>query len=332
MEVISMFAKKALFTMCLVGSVVLSQSALALEKLRLAQNLAPISALSIIAKQQGLFEKYGLDVEVINTTSGRQALEAVLGGGADIATTAEAPTTAAAYAGQKIALLARTEYSDLKTLTLAGSAINTVADLKGKRLGYAAGTGSEVYTWTLLRRAGLTDKDVTLVNLRPQDMVAAAASGSIDAYDIFEPYVANGKRVLGSKVRDLDTKGVYSETFNIVTQQSYLAAHPAQAQNFLHALLDAETWIKANRVAAISRVAKTVGMTEAELGEIWDDYVFHLTLDQRVIDTLTAHAQWRLESGNAAGGATRVPDLRALIFSEPLKAIAADRVTLEVGQ
>lgn len=327
-----MFAKKAVFALCLVGSAMLSQGAFALEKLRLAQNLAPISALTIIAKQQGFFEKYGLDVDVINTTSGRQALEAVLGGGADIATTAEAPTTAAAYAGQKIAFLARMEYSDLKTVTLASSSVSKVADLKGKRLGFAAGTGSEVYTWTLLRHAGLTDKDVTLVNLRPQDMVAAAASGSIDAYDIFEPYVANGKRVLGDKVRELDTKGIYSETFNIVTQQSYLAAHPVVAQNFLHALLDAETWIKANRVAAISRVAKDVGLTEAELTQIWDDYVFHLTLDQRVIDTLTAHAQWRLETGNAAGGAKQLPDLRGLIFSAPLKAVAADRVTLDVAQ
>ncbi|WP_341962826.1 NrtA/SsuA/CpmA family ABC transporter substrate-binding protein [Pseudomonas sp. RC10] len=324
--------KKAALALMVMGYALGSQSAWALEKVRLAQNLAPISALSIIAKQQGLFEKYGLDVDVINTTSGRQALEAVLGGSADIATTAEAPTTAAAFAGQKIAFLARTEYSDLKTLTLSGSGINTLADLKGKRLGYAAGTGSEVYTWTLLRKAGLSNKDVTLVNLRPQDMVAAAASGSIDAYDIFEPYVSNGKRVLGDKVRQLDTRGVYSETFNIVTQQSYLAAHPAVAQNFLHALLDAETWIAANREEAVKRLAKTVGMTEPELNDVWDDFVFHLVLDQRVIDTLTAHAQWRLETGNAAGDAKQIPDLRALIFAAPLKAIAPDRVTLSATQ
>lgn len=327
-----MNAKKAILAMCVMGYALANQSAWALEKVRLAQNLAPISALSIIAKQHGLFEKYGLDVEVINTTSGRQALEAVLGGGADIATTAEAPTTAAAFAGQKIAFLARTEYSDLKTLALSGSGIKTVADLKGKRLGYAAGTGSEVYTWTLLRSAGLSSKDVTLVNLRPQDMVTAAAAGSIDAYDIFEPYVSHGKRVLGDKVHELDTRGIYSETFNIVTQQSYLATHPAVAQKFLHALLDAETWIKANRAEAVKQVAKSVGMTEPELDAVWGDFVFQLVLDQRVIDTLTAHAQWRLASGNAAGDAKQLPDLRALIFAAPLKTVAPQRVTLDSAQ
>lgn len=324
-----MLAKKIAVALCLLSGAVASHGALALEKVRLAQNLAPISAMTIIAKERGLFEKNGLDVQVINTTSGRQALEAVLGGGADIATTAEAPTTAAAYAQQKIAFLARTEYSDLKTLTLADSSITSAAELKGKRLGYASGTGSEVYTWTLLRKAGLTDKDVKLINLRPQDMVAAAASGSIDAYNIFEPYVANGKRVLGDKVSELDTRGTYSETFNIVTLQSYLSAKPAVAQSFLKALLEAEAWITANRGETVKVVAKAVGMTEPELDEIWDDFVFHLTLDQRVIDTLTAHAQWRLESGNAAGNATQVPDLRALIFAAPLQAVAPDRVTLD---
>lgn len=324
-----MFAKKIVIALCLLGSAITTHGAPALEKLRLAQNLAPISGMTIIAKERGLFEKNGLDVEVINTTSGRQALEAVLGGGADIATTAEAPTTAAAYAGQKIAFLARTEYSDLKTLTLARSSVASATDLKGKRLGYAAGTGSEVYTWTLLRSAGLTDKDVRLVNLRPQDMVAAAASGSIDAYNIFEPYVANGKRVLGDKVSELDTRGVYSETFNIVTLQSYLSAKPAVAESFLRALLEAETWMNANRDESVKLVAKAVGMTESELDEIWDDYIFHLTLDQRVIDTLTAHAQWRLETGNAAGDVKQVPDLRALIFTAPLQAVAPDRVTLD---
>ena len=66
--------------------------------LRLAQNLSPISGVAIIAKDQGFFEAQGLDVEVSNFTSGKQCLETVMGGAADIATTAEAPTTAATMA------------------------------------------------------------------------------------------------------------------------------------------------------------------------------------------------------------------------------------------
>src|SRR6266436_2760572 len=147
----------------------------AVEKVRLAQNQSPISGVSIIADRKDFFAKNGLDVEVFNFTTGKQCLDTVMGGGADIATTAEAPTTATA------------------------AQIRKPADLKGKRIAFTAGTGGEVYTMQLLKAAGLGKDDVTLVNLRPQDMVAALASGSIDAYGTWEPHIANGIKALGAK-------------------------------------------------------------------------------------------------------------------------------------
>jgi ABC-type nitrate/sulfonate/bicarbonate transport system substrate-binding protein len=56
-------------------------------KTRLAQNLSPISGLVLVAKAEGFFDQHGLDVGVSNFTSDKQALDTVLGGGADIATT-----------------------------------------------------------------------------------------------------------------------------------------------------------------------------------------------------------------------------------------------------
>ena len=165
--------------------------------LRLAQNLSPISGVAIVAKEQGFFDKQGLDVEVSNFTSGKQCLETVMGGAADIATTAEAPTTAATMAQQPIAFLARMEYSDLKTLTDASANVATLADLKGKRIGFTAGTGGEVYTMAVLKEANLSSEDVTLVNLRPQEMLAALTAGSIDAYNTWEPHISNGQKTLG---------------------------------------------------------------------------------------------------------------------------------------
>jgi len=299
----------------------------AADKIRLAQNLAPISGLAIIAKQKNLFEKYGLDVAVSNFTSGRQALETVLGGGADIATTAEAPITAAALARQKIALLARMEYSDDKTLISKSSGINSAADLKGKRIGYTVGTGGEIYTLTLLKKAGLTKNDVTLVNLRPQDMVAALSTNSIDAYNTWEPHISNGKKALGDKVKELDTKGVYAETFNLVVTEEYLSKNEKTVTAFLRAILDAERFLKANRDESITIIAAATGMKKEELADIWNDYIFELVLDERVLSTLKNHAEWRLESGNAPAGAT-LPDFHKFIFAAPLKQVAPERVKI----
>jgi len=299
----------------------------AVEKVRLAQNQSPISGVSIIADRKGFFEKNGLDVEVFNFTTGKQCLDTVMGGGADIATTAEAPTTAAAMSGQKIAFLARTEYSYIKTLTATPAQIRTPADLKGKRIAFTAGTGGEVYTMQLLKKAGLGKDDVTLVNLRPQDMVAALASGSIDAYGTWEPHIFNGIKALGSKATPLDTKGIYAETFNIVLMQDYLQKKPEVAKNFLKSLVEAEAWMKANRDEAINVVAEFVKMPIDELKPIWDDYVYQVALDDQTLNVLNAHASWRLASGNHPPGAV-MPDWRTVIFSGPLKAIAPDKVLI----
>ncbi|MDX2205314.1 MAG: NrtA/SsuA/CpmA family ABC transporter substrate-binding protein [Hyphomicrobiaceae bacterium] len=300
-------------------------SASAAEKVRLAQNLSPISATVIIAKQKGFFAKHGLDVEVSNFTSGKKCLDTVLGGGADIATTAEAPTTAAAMSKQPIAFLARMEYSDLKTLVAADAKIGGPADLKGKKIGYTAGTGGEVYTMTLLKKAGLKPTDVSLTNLPPQGMVAAMAAGSIDAFNTWEPHISNGLKVLGGKAKLIDTKGVYSETFNIVVMQDWLAKNPATADKFLSAAIEAEGWMKANKTEAIKAVAEAVSMKEDELSAIWSEYVFDLVLDDKQLAVLKAHAEWRLESGNHPPNAT-MPDFSKVIFADPLRRVAKDRV------
>lgn len=296
-------------------------------KAKLAQNMSPISGVAIVAQVKGFFAKHGLEISVSGFTSGKQCLNAVMGGAADIATTAEAPTTAAAMSKQPIAFLARMEYSDLKTLTAASSGIKTLADLKGKRIAFTAGTGSEVYTGALLKKAGLTKDDVKLTNLRPQDMLPALSNGDIDAYNIWEPHVANGKKAMPDKVAELNTKGIYAETFNVVVMQDYLEKNPKLIAAFLKALLDAEDWMKKNPDDAISTVAKIAGMKREDLEPIWNDYVYHVTLDQKQLDVLTAHAAWRLESGNHPPGAV-MPDFTEVIFPEALKAVAPDRVTL----
>ena len=293
----------------------------------LAQNLSPISGVTIIAQAKGFFEKHGLDITVSNFTSGKQCLNAVLGGAAEIATTAEAPTTAAAMSKQPIAFLARMEYSDLKTLTRKAAGITTAADLKGKKLAFTAGTGSEVYTMALLKKAGLTKDDVTLTNLRPQDMIPALSAGDIDAYNTWEPHVANGKKALGDDVSQIDTSGVYSETFNIVVMKDYLKENPALVKAFLTAMLDAEAWMKANEEEAITTIATVVGMKRETLAALWKDYVYNVVLDQRQIDVLTAHAAWRLDSGNHPPGAV-MPDFMTVIDPGPLREIAPDRVML----
>lgn len=284
----------------------------------------------MVAKANGYFDEQGLNVEILGFTSGRAALEAVIGGGANIATTAEAPTTAAAMSNIPIAFLARTQYSDLKTLTAVDSDINTASDLEGKRIGYTAGTGGEVYSLRLLESAGLTRDDVTMINLRPQEMAPAMSSGSIDAFNSWEPHVANAERALGERVSLIDTRGVYAETFNIVTTVQYMEQNADVLERFMVALLEAEEFILNNPEAAIEIIAVAASMPPEDLTATWSDYVYNVVLDQRTVDVLTAHAEWRLATGNHGGNGT-LPDLSTYIFPEILRSVAPERVQIDIS-
>jgi ABC-type nitrate/sulfonate/bicarbonate transport system substrate-binding protein len=326
-----MTVAKVLIATVAVTSLSTGVSAVEMMKARLAQNLSPISGVILVAEQKGFFAKNGLDLTTSNFSTGKQCLDTVIGGAADIATTAESPITAAMLSKQPIAFLARMEYSDDKTLTAVSAKINTWTDLKGKRIGYTAGTGSEIYTATLLAKANLTTADVTLVNLRPQDMVAALATGSIDAYDTWEPHISFGKKTLGDKVKELNTAGVYSETFNIVVMQDYLKSNRELIEKFLAAMIEAEAWMKTNREDAITVIANIVGMKRDDLAPIWNDYVYHVTLDQKQLDILKMHSTWRLTSGNHPSGVTTLPDFGKFIAPGSLRAVAPDRVSLPAG-
>ncbi len=303
----------------------------AAESARLAQNLSPISGMVLVAEKEGFFVKHGLDIKPANFTSGKQCLDTMMGGAADIATTAETPFTAAMLANQPVAFLARMEYSNDNMLTAVSAKINKWTDLKGKRIGFSAGTGSEITTDMILEKGKLTHADVTLVNLRPQDMPSALASGSIDAYDTWEPHVYDGKKALGSKVKELSADGIYSETFNIAVTQDYLKTHEKLIEKFLAAMIDAEAWMKTNREAAINDVADMVGMKPADLEPIWDGYVYHVALDPKQLSILKINTTWRLKTGNHPVGVTTMPDMAKFIFSGPLHAVAPGLVTIPAG-
>lgn len=287
------------------------------------------SPVSLVLRHFGWLEKALPQTKVtwVFSQGSNRSLEYLNSGGVDFASSASLAAVLSRANGSPIKsvyVYSRAEWTAL--LVRKGSPYKTLADLKGKKIAYTAGTGSEVYTAQLLKKAGLKKDDVTLVNLRPQDMLAALAAGSIDAFDSWEPHIANAKKALGDKVTELDTKGVYSETFNIVVMQPYLTEHPQTVEAFLAALIEAETWAKANPAEAVAIVAKAVGMKPDELQAIWGDYTFHVAIGEKQLSALKTHAQWRLDTGNHPPGAT-MPDFSKVVFPETLRKLDAARVT-----
>jgi sulfonate transport system substrate-binding protein len=142
-------------------------------------------------------------------TSGPPILEALQAGRIDAGGVGNTPPIFAAATKANFRLVAaipqRNSNGD-DVIVKGDSDIKKLADLKGKRIAYTRGSSGHGFIIQALKRAGLTTKDVTLVDLTPGDSIAAFNSGSVDAWATWEPFISIAG---GTGARSLPDGGNY---------------------------------------------------------------------------------------------------------------------------
>ena len=140
-------------------------------------NHAPI----VIAKERGLFAKRGLDIQVIEPSDPSAPPRLIAAGQGDIAVSYQPSFTRAVKNGIPVVRIGTLIATPLNTLTvLADGPIKTLADLKGKTIGYSGSGIQDIMLRTMLKSAGLTQEDVKLVNVNFA-LTVALVSGRADA-------------------------------------------------------------------------------------------------------------------------------------------------------
>lgn len=137
-------------------------------------------------------KKQGIAVRWVEFPAGPQMLEGLNVGSIDLAATGDAPPAFAQAAQADLVYLAHSP-ANPKTEAIVvpeQSAIHSVADLKGKRVGLNKGSDVNYLLVAALEKAGLSYKDITPVYLPPADARAAFQRGAIDAWVIWDPFLA----------------------------------------------------------------------------------------------------------------------------------------------
>ena len=126
-------------------------------------------------------------VEWSEFASGNQMLEAVNAGAIDLAYGSEIPPIFGALTGAQVKVVGviRGDINEQVVLLPAGSKIASLADLRGKRVGYVRATTTHYYLLRMLASVGLKWSDITPVNLSPADGAAAFRAGALDAWAIY---------------------------------------------------------------------------------------------------------------------------------------------------
>jgi len=141
----------------------------------------PDHAPLVIAKEKGLFAARDLDVEIVAPSDASAPPRLVAAGQADIAVTYQPDLMLNVKEGLPLTRVGTLIETPLNCLiVLKDGPIKTLADLKGRKVGYSVASLQEAYIGAILGSAGLTAKDVEMVNVN-FNLTTALMSGQVDA-------------------------------------------------------------------------------------------------------------------------------------------------------
>ncbi|MDR6680432.1 aliphatic sulfonate ABC transporter substrate-binding protein [Pseudomonas oryzihabitans] len=220
-----------------------------------------------VLKAQGTLEKalgaQGYQVTWREFQAGPQLLEALNAGSVDVGYTGSPPPIFAQAAGVDLVYLGAEPASESVEAIVVpnGSAIRAVSELKGKKVAVQKGSSANFLLVAALNKAGLTLKDIQPVYLAPADARAAFANGSVDAWAIWDPYLAAIQQ--GQSVRVLaDYKGLLHANSFYEGSRRFADAHPKVINLLLAELAKAGAWANTHKPEVSRILAEQIGLPE----------------------------------------------------------------------
>lgn len=180
-----------------------------LTKMTIATGVDPAFSQFYVAKEGGLFEKNGLDVSINTGPSGSAMVPFLVNNQVQAAYGSDLAGVINHQVDQNVVAVADGTYL-ARWESVVGKNVADLAALKGKKVGIAIGTGSEIFWRRLLDKLGLNPADYTQVNVEAPEMLAAIERGDIDAFAVWEPWPTRTlMSIKGTKVL-ATAEGVYN--------------------------------------------------------------------------------------------------------------------------
>ncbi len=139
------------------------------------------------------------------------------------------------------------------------SSIRSIADLKGKRIGFTKGSSAHNIVVRTLEKAGLTYADITPVYLTPPDAGPAFANGSIDAWSIWDPYFAIGETKQNGRILVNASEITKSNSFYIANRD-FARNHGPILQKIVDVTTSTAQWAEAHRDEVAKSLSAITGI------------------------------------------------------------------------
>lgn len=221
-----------------------------------------------ILKARGTLEKalqaQGVSVRWIEFAAGPQLLEGLNVGSVVLGETGEAPPIFAQAAQAPLVYIANQPAGPAAEALIVpkDSPYKTVADLKGKKIAFNKGSNVHYLLLKLLEKNNLKLSDVQVVYLPPADARAAFEKGAVDAWAIWDPFLAAAEKQLGAKTIANGTNLVSNYQFYLA-DRNFAAQNPKVLQTVINELTATSNWAKNNRGEAAKILQQQTGLDNA---------------------------------------------------------------------
>lgn len=227
------------------------------------------STLITVLKINGTLEQTlaarGVKVTWHEFASGLHLLEAVNVRAIDVsADVADTVPVFALAAGAQLTYIAQEAPSPRAQAIVvkADSPIKTIADLKGKRVGFAKAAGAHYLLLAALEKNGLSLKDVHPAYLAPSDGRAAFERGALDAWVIWDPFLSAVQRQSAARVL-ADGRNLADYQRYYVAATKFVTVRPDVVKDIVDALQRTGKWVKQSPREAAALLAPVWGLDAA---------------------------------------------------------------------
>lgn len=218
-----------------------------------------------IVKAQGSLEDalkaQGVTVKWVEFPAGPQLLEGLNVGSVVFGEAGEAPPIFAQAANSNLVYIANQPASPLGEALVVqkDSKIQSVQDLKGKRIALNKGSNVHYLLLKLLEKNNLTLQDIEVVYLPPSDARAAFERGSVDAWVIWDPFLAAAEHQIGARVIATGQDLVSNHQFYLADRK-FAEENPEVLKTVVTTLNTTTQWVKEHQPDAAKLLEKPTGL------------------------------------------------------------------------
>lgn len=290
-----------------------------------------ISAPIYIAEEKGFFEKNNISLVAKDYGSSSLRVNALNHSEIDFAYITETSFIKSVLSGEAsriVAIVSKTG-ENLGILAWKNKGINSIADLKNKKIGLVKGLSAKFILNSMLVANNISLSEVEIALDDREEILNRFKNGELDALLYWEPNLSNFKKEYQEEITVLSANNYYQSYFALATNSVFSSKRTKCARLFLGSLKEAIDFMRSNQEETIKLIAKKYELSEMDAERYLKIYDFNLFLDQSLINLIEEEAKWVAEEENLPFDSGF--NFLSFIDSQNLKGISPETVSIISG-